>query len=173
MERADPRPNADLSAAGRRRAAWFGALLVAATLAPVVENWRENPRDDFPFSHYPMFSSERRELHRQTHAVGITEGGERVPISHRRIGTGGANAVRRQLSRVLREGSVEELQSYCDAIAARVAASDSRSSRAIQEVRLVSARYDLAGYFLRGEKQPVDERVLATARVPRASEDLE
>ena len=171
MERADPRPNTNLSVAGRRRAAWFGALLVAATLAPVVQNWRENPRDDFPFSHYPMFSSERRQLHRQTHAVGITDGGERVPISHRRIGTGGANAVRRQLSRVLREGSVEEMQSYCEAIAARVAASDSRSS--IQEVRLVSARYDLAGYFLRGEKQPVDVRVLATARVPRTAEDLE
>lgn len=172
MEAAERQPH-DLSAAGRRRAAWFGALLTAATLAPVVQNWREKPRDDFPFSHYPMFSSERRQLHRQTHAVGITDAGLRVPISHRRIGTGGANAVRRQLSRVLREGSDEEVQRYCEGIAARLAKSNSRSSNAIQEVRLVSARYDLAGYFLRGEKAPADERVLATARVLRASEDLE
>ena len=160
----------NLGAAGRRRAGWFGGLLVAVTLAPVVQNWRDNPRDDFPFSHSPMFSLERRELHRQTHAVGITDAGERVPLSHRLIGTGGANAVRRQLSRVLREGSEEEIQAYCESIAANVSESRSKTAHAIQEVRLVSARYHLADYFLLAKKEPVDERIRATAPVPRSLE---
>ncbi|NJM08485.1 hypothetical protein HC891_23350 [Candidatus Gracilibacteria bacterium] len=43
----------------RNLARGFSMVLVGAVLAPLIENWRAAPRDNFPLSYYPMFSARR------------------------------------------------------------------------------------------------------------------
>ena len=162
-----PNSKADLGPRGRKLAAVWSVSLLAAVLLPVVQNWREKPRDSFPLSHYPMFSQERGETYRMHHAVGITTDGERVPISYRRIGTGGFNAVRRQLRRMARSDDAALLQAYTVAIAERVAASNRSAERDLVEVRIVRATYEIGPYFLERRRDPVREVVLSRAAVVR------
>ncbi len=40
----------------KARAGLFSLLAVLVVMSPVVQNWRPEPADNFPLSHYPMFS---------------------------------------------------------------------------------------------------------------------
>src|SRR5213080_1334672 len=61
----------------------FGFLLMGATVAPVAQNWRPHPKDDFPFSYYPMFSEKRGEIYAVSYMVGLDGQGSRTLISYR------------------------------------------------------------------------------------------
>lgn len=140
-----------------------GALLLAAILRPVTENWRRRPRDAFPLSYYPMFSAKRTATGRVTHVIGIDAQGQRQMVSHRYAGSGGLNQVRRQLHRSVRAGRAE---ACAKAVAERVAASSSRRLRELVEVRIVTGEYRFDDYFA-GDKAPVAEKVHARHPVPR------
>ena len=74
----------------------FGLLLMGATVAPIEQNWRPHPNDNFPFSYYPMFSEKRGEIYAVSYIVGLDVQGNRHLISHRLAGSGGLNQTRRQ-----------------------------------------------------------------------------
>lgn len=136
-------------------------LMIGAVLWPVVQNWREQCRDDFPLSYYPMFTLKRSATVRVTYLLGMDRAGERRQISYTYAGSGGLNQVRRQINRLVREGRAEAL---CDSVAGRIARQEAGTLSQVAEVRLVIGKYRLADYFA-GETHPVSERILASSEV--------
>jgi hypothetical protein len=141
----------------------LSALTILAVLWPVTRNWRENPKDGFPFSHYPMFSVKRAKKANVNYLVGLDADGERLLLPYGFAGAGGLNQVRRQINRAVREGRAEEL---CRAVAARVALEEEGEFAGVVAVRVVTGRYRLEGYFS-GAREPVYERVRASCAVAR------
>ena len=122
----------------------FGALLVGAVLLPVVQNWRERPKDSFPLSYYPMFSLKRSGCTTVRYLVGLDAGGGRHLLPHTYAGTGGLNQVRRQINKVVRGGEAETL---CRLVAARVAQEDEDRFAGVTTVQVVFGRYRLTDFF--------------------------
>src|SRR5207237_1794823 len=103
---------------GRAGAGVLGALLMGATLAPIAQNWRKQPRDSFPFSYYPMFSEKRGDKYEVNYIVGLDGRGAGHVISYELAGRGGLNSSRRQINKLVRQEQAEQL---CRSIADRVA----------------------------------------------------
>ncbi len=122
----------------------FGALLVGAVLLPVVQNWREQPKDGFPLSYYPMFSLKRSDSTTVRYLVGLDARGGRHLLPHTYAGTGGLNQVRRQINKVVRGGKAETL---CRLVAAKVAQADEQRFAGVTTVQVVAGRYRLTDYF--------------------------
>jgi hypothetical protein len=145
--------------------AWaIGVGLVGATLRPVIENWREKPRDGFPFSYYPMFSAKRQRHVEVTHLIGITARGTRHVIPATVAGTGGLNQIRKQIRRTVREGRAQEL-------AASVA--DTLRTHGLDEferVAVVTGRFDMHAFYA-GDRRPVALTVHAVEPVRRRAPD--
>ena len=115
-------------------------LMVAAVFSPVAENWRENASDGFPLSYYPMFSTQRGEVYRQTHLVGVDAENNRILIPYRFAGAGGFNQVRRQINEMVREGHVNDL---CRSVASRLSRRNSAPLNSVMRVRVVTGSYCL------------------------------
>ncbi|MBA3610966.1 MAG: hypothetical protein H0W54_06065 [Rubrobacter sp.] len=147
-----------------REKAFAGAaslLTVCAVLWPVVQNWREKPKDGFPLSHYPMFSARRSKSASVTYLVGLGAGGGRHPLPYTYAGTGGLNQVRRQINRVVRGGKADTL---CRIVAVKVAREERLAD--VVTVQVVTGRYRLTDYFA-GKKDPLSEVVHASCSVER------
>ncbi|MGH3148402.1 MAG: hypothetical protein ACRDTR_21680 [Rubrobacter sp.] len=122
----------------------FGAVMVGAVLWPVVENWRDQPKDSFPLSYYPMFSLKRAGATTVRYLVGLDARGGRHLLPHTLAGTGGLNQVRRQINKLVRGGKADTL---CKLVAARVAQSDQERFAGIVTVQVIVGRYRLTDYF--------------------------
>jgi hypothetical protein len=139
--------------------AWsLSVLMIAAVLWPIRQNWRINPRDDFPLSYYPMFSARRSQKLEVTYLVGFDAHGNRAMLPYTFVGTGGFNQVRRQIGRIVERGDADQL---CRIAAAALAGKRNDRYAGIVEVQLVQGTYRLLDYF-NGHKQPLAERVLAS-----------
>jgi hypothetical protein len=138
-----------------------GILMIGAALWPIVENWREKPRDNFPLSYYPMFSAKRGKKESINYIVGYDRHGQRHIIPYTYAGTGGMNQVRRQINLLVKRGEAERL---CRDVAERLAADREGPLAEVVTVQVISGTYRLSDYF-RGAKQPVAEDILATATV--------
>ena len=141
----------------------FGFLLMGATVAPVEQNWRPHPNDNFPFSYYPMFSEKRGEIYAVSYMVGLDGQGNRYLISHRLAGSGGLNQTRRQINKLIREDNADVL---CQAVARSVARERASPYSKIVIVRIVTGRFKFADYF-GGNKAPLKERAHASCQVER------
>src|SRR5690348_14225255 len=141
----------------------FGFLLMSATVAPVARDWRPHPKDNFPFSYYPMFSAKRGETYVVSYMVGLDGQGNRHLISHRLAGGGGLNQTRRQINKLIREDRADML---CQAVAGQVARQDPLPYSGIVTVRIVTGQFRFADYF-GGNKAPLRERVHASCQVVR------
>jgi hypothetical protein len=155
---------------GTRRLPWtkafaglFSLLMIGATLSPIVENWREKPKDSFPLSYYPMFSAKRSENYQANYLVGLDARGNRHLISHKFAGSGGFNQTRRQINKVIREKQADAL---CRSIADKVARADKPPYTQIVTVQIVTGSFRFEDYFA-GNKTPLSERVRASCRVGR------
>ena len=147
---------------GKGLAATFSILMIGAVLSPVVQNWRQNPKDGFPLSYYPMFTNKRGESVAISYVVGLDTQGNRSLIRYNYAGTGGLNQVRRQIKRMVRKGRAEEL---CAPIAARVAKSKKRYVEVVT-IQIVTGEYRFADYFT-GNKVPLSETIRASCAVER------
>jgi hypothetical protein len=107
---------------GKYRAALASLVLIGAVLWPIHENWRKNPRDNFPLSYYPMFSARRDAVETFYYVLGRDAEGARYQIPAKMIGTGGGNQVRRQLRKIMNEGRAPEL---AQSVARKLARNDS------------------------------------------------
>ena len=141
----------------------FGVAMIVATLSPVVENWRAEPKDNFPLSYYPMFSAKRGEAYTVHYLVGLDAADQRHVISHKMAGKGGFNSTRRQINKMVRESKSKEL---CRTVAAKVATSKDPALAAVTTVQVVTGSYRFDDYF-HGNKAAINERVRATFKVDR------
>lgn len=139
-------------------------LLLGAVAWPVNENFQDKPRDDFPFSYYPMFTNDRGEAMSVNHLVGITADGREIPVSYHRAGDGGFNQVRRQINRYVREDNTRELIEH---VADDLAASTRRAEVEVEQVQIVRSRFRFDDYFA-GNKRPVEREVVNSAPVDRS-----
>lgn len=153
--------------AARALAGLLTAALLTAVALPIRRLGRpeEEVRDSFPFSHYPMFSAKRRDHYWITHLVGVEADGTTRPLHHSYLGTGGLNAVRRQVRRRVRAGAGPEIAEHAAALLAR---RDREADRAVVRVHVVRGRY-LVDPFMRGaaaEEFTTRLQVRGTADVP-------
>lgn len=142
-----------------------GALLTAIALPGRKLGRREEARDSFPFSHYPMFSSKRKSYYWVTHLLGIEADGTSRPLHYSYLGTGGLNAVRRQVRRRVQEGDGPEL---AERAAELIARRDRPADRGVVRVHVVRGRY-LVDPFMRGrdrEEFTTKLKVSGSADVP-------
>ena len=156
-------------AASPRRAAprkWLASVLsigvLAVVAAPVLENFRAEPRDSFPLSYYRMFSEDRADRQHLTYLEGIDPAGKRYLIPYRFAGTGGMNQVRRQINRLVDQNQAATL---CRSVATRVA----RPSSGLPElttVEVITGVFRLSAYFT-GDGIPLEENVRARCPVGR------
>jgi hypothetical protein len=160
-ERATDR--AERATSGKRVAAIFSVAVLVVVASPVLENWKERPRDDFPLSYYRMFSEERADRQRITYMVGIDAQGNRYLLPYRFAGTGGMNQVRRQMNRLVDQGRASSL---CQTAAARVVRAGSRL-RAVQRLEVITGTFRLSEYFA-GRTAPDAENVRARCSVSRS-----
>lgn len=145
---------------------WFASLLsfvfLAAVLTPIVENWRDAPRDDFPLSYYPMFTFEKTDRQRVTYLVVYDSARNRFLLPYWYAGLGGMNQVRRQVNKLVDRGQASRL---CRNVASRVARSPELSSD-LRAVEVVTGVFQMTQFFA-GNRVPVSETVRAQCPVQR------
>ena len=124
------------------------AALLGSILAPARKLGPDQGRvrDSFPFSHYPMFSATRKDHCWVTHLLGERSDGTITPLHYSYLGTGGLNAVRRQVRRRVKNG---EGQQIADRAAERLARRNRREDRTVARLHVVRGRY-LVEPFMRG-----------------------
>jgi hypothetical protein len=145
---------------------WAASLLsfvfLAAVLTPIVENWHEPPRDDFPLSYYPMFSFEKGDRQRVTYLVAYDSANNRFLLPYWYAGLGGMNQVRRQINKLVDRGQASRL---CRNVASRVARSPDLPSD-LNMVEVTTGVFQMTQFFA-GDRVPVSESVRAQCLVQR------
>lgn len=159
-----PAPSSGISR-GQVAALYFSFALIGAVLWPIHQNWRDDPKDNFPLSYYPMFSAKRDSVENFVYAVGVDAEGKRYAIPESWIGEGGENQTRRQLRKIINAGLAPELAAK---IARRVAQSKGKRWRKVVSVSVCKGRYSLDDYF-HGKKDPLSEISAGTAEVDRTA----
>jgi hypothetical protein len=138
----------------RLPAALFSLAVIAATLSPV---WREPPRDSFPLSTYPMFSTVRETSWLDV-VVGFDEGGGEHRISPNMI----ANAEVMQAAQTIADAvRGRRAPILCEEVARRVVAA--RRYEAVVRLEVQSRKLDPLTYFA-SESGSGPARVLRRAR---------
>ena len=149
---------------------WGPSLLsiamIGAVLSPIAENWRQDPRDNFPLSYYPMFSLRRAETSRLSYPVGFDARGNRYQIPYTLVGAGGLNQVRRQITKIVEGGRAADL---CLSVGSRVARRTTRPLADVVRIQIATGTYRLSDYFTGKDKTPVVERVHASCDVRRGT----
>ncbi len=146
---------------GRVHAYVVGGALLALTVEPVLH---AEPRDSFPFSHYPMFASPRRaDASQVVHAVAIDASGAARPVPPRVLGTEEVLQATVIVARAVRNGPAAARE-LCEALAGRVGSQPDLAGAASIELR--TDAFDAIAYF-RGDTAPRSSRVHARCRVAR------
>ena len=137
----------------------FGAALLALVLEPILH---AAPRDDFPFSTYPMFSGRLQRTVSLGHVVAVTRGAPDVPVPPRYLGTDEVLQARATIAHASDRGT-QPARALCQAVAARVAESGGPLAGAdALEVR--TDTYDVIAYF-EGKREPTASRRHARCRL--------
>lgn len=139
------------TAGTRLIAAVVTALLLTAVSLPARRLGRDDARDSFPFSHYPMFSAKRKDHYWVTHLLGVRADGSVAPLHYSYLGTGGLNAVRRQVRRRVLSGDGQRL---AERAAELLSVRDRAADRDVVRVHIVRGRY-LVEPFMTGRAREV------------------
>ncbi len=145
-------------------AAIFSALILFAIMYPIKENWQASPKDNFPLSYYPMFSHKRDSTYSVNYFVGYDAQDNRILVPYKFAGSGGFNQVRRQINRKCKEGEAKALTKK---VAKRLAKSEEVPYNTLVRVELVKGTYHLDNYFIKGDKNPIKEKVLSKRKITR------
>ncbi|WP_156934707.1 hypothetical protein [Pseudonocardia spinosispora] len=137
--------------------------VVGAALWPFSQYRRpvDDRVDGFPLSYYPMFSARRGTHGHVAYAVGVHADGSRARLPYHLIGPGGVNQVRKQMSRAVRRGRVDE---HATALATRIAASPAATD--VVRVEIVRGDFDLDACLMQRRVEG-EETVLAGADIER------
>ena len=150
-------------ARGKLWAAYLSLAFVGAVLWPLQENWRDKPRDNFPLSYYPMFSTKRDAIETFYYLVARDEQGNRHLVPYKYISPGGLNSVRRQVRRIVREGRGQEL---AESVARKLSRRDNLPWSKVVAVSVVKGKYSVDDFF-HGRKEPVEEEIKGSSPVER------
>ena len=146
---------------GRR--AWvfaFSGGLLLAILWPIL---RDPPKDGFPLSNYPMFSSSRDRTRSEIpHVVGYSRQGRHRPLTPEQLGSAEIMQAYVTVRFAIRKGHARDL---CLRSAELVASQPEHADLERLEVR--TDIYDSLAYFS-GDKKPRKTRVHARCPVPSA-----
>ena len=156
-------PRARRTASSKWVASLLSVVVMSVVLFPVTQNWVELPRDDFPFSYYPMFSFEKGDRQRVTYLVAYDGAGARLLLPYWYAGAGGLNQVRRQMNKQLERGQATRL---CRNVASRVARAVDLPA-GIHTVEITTGTFFMTQFFA-GDRTPASEIVRAKCPVPRA-----
>lgn len=140
----------------------FSIGLMFLLILPIKENFKKKPKDNFPFSYYPMFAIKRDSLYDVNYFVGYDNNGGRHYIPHDYIGTGGFNQVRRQLNKKCKKGETDKVTNR---VAEKIAKTKSEPYTDIKRIELVTGTFHLENYFFAGETAPRKEKVLNTREI--------
>jgi hypothetical protein len=149
---------------GKLVASAFSIVMLVVVASPVVENWKAQPRDDFPLSYFPMFSEDRADAQRVTYVVGSDGRGNQYLIPYQYAGRGGMNQVRRQINKLVDQGAAPRL---CQTVAGRLAGAGGGLPE-IQTIEVITGTYRLSEYFT-GRQAPIAESVHARCSVRRSA----
>jgi hypothetical protein len=144
----------------------LGLAIIAAVFSPVVQNWRPQPTDSFPFSYYPMFTDTgiRNDAHSETYLIGLDTHGTRYTIHYSYAAPGGRLVrVRGFIQRMVRRGQADQL---CRSASTEIARRNASRLRPVTTLRVVTGTYNLSQY-LAGNKTPLAEQVLAVCDIRR------
>ncbi len=133
-------------------------------LLPVLENWASKPKDNFPFSYYPMFSKKRKATYGLYYFVGYDAYQNRYKVSYKLAGTGGFNQVRRQIKKAARS---EKSDAFTKMVATQIAKKKGNPYAKLERIELVKGYYHLEKYFLKQDTLPVHERKIASHKIER------
>jgi hypothetical protein len=140
-------------------------LVCGAVLSPIVQGFRDKPRDDFPLSWFPMFAAARPDLEKPVYAVALG-GGEHAFVPSYYWSAGGFNQGASQLIRVAAAGPTK-LRPLCERIAGAVAKRPPRGVSAPTVLQIRRGTYSLETFFGAGDATPISEVVLVSCAVPR------
>jgi hypothetical protein len=151
----------------RRQAILLAAVMLSAVLYPLRQHFvpTKERQDGFPLSYYPMFSAKRQDTVKVAYGVGIHADGSRHYLPQGVLGTGGANQVRRQVRKVVRENRVD---AFAKAVAAGV--STRPSLKDVVRVEIVDGEFDIDACFLNHKIEGTEE-ILGGADVVRLAEN--
>jgi hypothetical protein len=150
--------------AGPRPWRWLVTIAVAAVI--VSPALAREPRDGFPLSNYPMFSTNKDVTTTVDQAVGIAKDGGATPLPPSALGTDEVLQARSTLARAVRGGKAATAQ-LCTTIASRIASDDAHAGVDRVEIRTVS--FDSLEWFVNGVRTPTKQRPHASCPVTRPS----
>jgi hypothetical protein len=126
-------------------------------VAVAMPAFRDPPRDSFPLSTYPMFST-KREQPVLEQAVAVGRDGTRVPVAPQWVASDEVMQAAVTVRQAVWQGPAATA-ALCHSIARRAAGSADHAH--VTRIEIVSARYDPILYFSEGP-EPI-ERVLRRA----------
>ena len=86
-------------------------LLIVAS--PITENWKDDPKDDFPLSYYPMFTHIWGGSTFVTYFIGVDKNKNYYSIPHIYVIPGSSfNTVRKQIIKIVRNGQAKQLCNF-------------------------------------------------------------
>lgn len=139
----------------------FSITLCMIVTWPAQENFKEKPKDSFPLSYYPMFTTFRPPEYAVSHPAAADINNKVYNLPFTIAGSGGFNQTRRQISRSVRDGHAQLL---CDNIAAKIPHIDLRTDAPLKSVAIITSVYNLEAYY-KGEKKPLKRIVRAISKV--------
>jgi hypothetical protein len=142
----------------------WSVVVCGAVLSPIVQGFRDTPRDDFPLSWFPMFAAARPAIEKPVYAVAIG-GGEHAFVPSHYWTAGGFNQGAFQLLDAASVGPTK-LRPLCERIARAVAKRPPRGVSSPGEVEIRRGAYSLETFFGAGDSTPISETVLVSCPVP-------
>jgi len=119
------------------------SLIVVAS--PVVENWKEKPKDDFPLSYYPMFTKIRGDSTVVSHLYGIDENDNYYPIPHTILSErSGFNSFRKTVSKIIKNGQAQKL---CNLASAKLNNFEVAPYNKISVVEVVTSKINIEDFM--------------------------
>lgn len=140
------------------------ALLGALALVVVSPALAKPPKDGFPLSTYPMFSTNKDPKTSVDQAVAVSGGSGVTVLGPGFVGTDEVLQARATISRAVR-GGAPAAKALCEEIASRVARDDALDGATQVEIRNVT--HDSVAYFAGGDRQPASVRVHARCSIVR------
>lgn len=137
-------------------------IILVFIMFPVVENWREKPKDSFPLSYYPMFSHKRGATYGVYYFVGYDSAENRYKIPYKLAGTGGFNQVRRQIKKKARS---TRAKAFTQQVAERVTKQRDYPFNQLVRIELVKGYYHLENYFVKNDTLPTREYLISYHKI--------
>ena len=139
-------------------------ILILVVASPVLENWKDEPKDSFPLSYYPMFTKARGEKTIVWYLYGEDKDRYSYTISNNFVIPGvGFNTARKQIRRMIQNNQSAEL---CESTAKTIGRIGMEPYNKITYVAVVSSRVDISEFMKkRNNYRPRDNRIYANCLV--------